>query len=114
MADNNCTQAQFLDKIVHIGNFNEFEDASGNAASATASCMISVIVMKCISIGVRRVVILRYLTLLDCVNKRENWCVHQVNTDSLHPSIEPCHSKKFPHCSTCDSGSMHLFQTQHI
>jgi len=49
MADNSCTQARFLDKIMHIGNFSELEDASGNAASATASCMMSVIMMDEVS-----------------------------------------------------------------
>lgn len=88
MAGNICTQALFFDKIVYIGNFSEFEDASGNAASSVAACMMSVIMMwmKCLSIGVRSVIVLRCLTLLDCVNKRENCHVHQVNTVSFTPS----------------------------
>jgi hypothetical protein len=45
MADNSCTKAWFLDKIVHIRNFSKFEDASGNAASSAAACMMSVIMM---------------------------------------------------------------------
>jgi hypothetical protein len=43
MADNSCTKVWFLDKIVHIGNFSKFEDASGNAASSAVVCAMSVI-----------------------------------------------------------------------
>jgi hypothetical protein len=49
MADDICTQAQFLDKFVHIGNFSKFEDASGNSASSAAACMMSVIMMDEVS-----------------------------------------------------------------
>jgi hypothetical protein len=49
IADESGTQAQFLDKLVHIRveNFSKFENVSGNAASS--ACMMSVIMMDEVS-----------------------------------------------------------------
>jgi len=39
-ADTNCTQEQFVDKTLDVGNFDDLKDWSSNEASSVTACII--------------------------------------------------------------------------